>query len=163
MKPEIEKKFLIKTEPEGFDQLPRKILRQGYLMVSPSRQIRVRSILDPDPPGQPERYFFAAKDEGPGGRMETEFELLPAQFDALWPLTEGKRIEKERRYLHDPALGTFEIDLYLGRHSGLRVVEIEFPSREAAAAFQPPPWLGEEVTGRPEYSNTLLACPQAVE
>lgn len=155
MKPEIEKKFLIKSEPPGFDQLPRKILRQGYLMTTRSRQIRVRSISEQ---GQADRYFFAAKDEGPEGRMETEFELLPAQFEALWPLTEGRRVEKERRYLHDPARGTFEIDLYLGGHGGLRVVEIEFPSREAAASFQPPDWLGEEVTGRPEYSNTLLAC-----
>jgi adenylate cyclase len=40
---------------------------------------------------------------------------------------------------------------------GLVVAEIEFPSEEDAKAFQPPHWLGEEVTGDHRYMNETLA------
>jgi CYTH domain-containing protein len=154
MKREIEKKYLLAREPSGFENLPRKIIRQGYLAITPSRQIRVRAIVEPD--GK-ELYFFAVKDEGGSERIETEFEISRDQFDALWPLTQGLRIEKERRYLAD-AEGVFEIDLYLGRHAGLCIVEREFHSREEAEQFSPPDWIGAEVTGRREFSNTALAA-----
>ena len=83
-------------------------------------------------------------------------ELTPAQFDALWPATEGKRLEKTR---YDIPLGNrvVEIDVYGGRHNGLVVAEVEFDDEESAKNFQPPDWLGDDVTGDPRYSNQLLA------
>jgi CYTH domain-containing protein len=50
-----------------------------------------------------------------------------------------------------------EIDVYGGRHNGLVVAEVEFEDEESAKSFQPPDWLGEDVTGDPRYSNQLLA------
>jgi CYTH domain-containing protein len=35
---------------------------------------------------------------------------------------------------------------------------VEFDDEDSARAFQPPDWLGEDVTGRARYSNVLLAC-----
>ncbi|HZE12915.1 MAG TPA: hypothetical protein VE086_04085, partial [Chthoniobacterales bacterium] len=89
-------------------------------------------------------------------REEREVELTAEQFDALWPATEGKRLVKTR---HEIPFGqrTIEIDLYHERHEGLIVAEVEFDEEEAAKNFQPPDWLGDDVTGDPRYSNQLLA------
>ena len=51
----------------------------------------------------------------------------------------------------------FELDEFAGKLAGLRIVEVEFESREAAAAFTPPPWFGEEITDDPRYLNANLA------
>jgi CYTH domain-containing protein len=37
------------------------------------------------------------------------------------------------------------------------VVEVEFDSEPAAAAFTPPAWFGPEITGDSRYSNRVLA------
>jgi CYTH domain-containing protein len=89
-------------------------------------------------------------------REEREIHLNAEQFRTLWPATEGKRLVKTR---HEIPLGgrTVEIDVYHDRHEGLVVAEVEFDDEEEAKNFQPPDWLGEEVTGDPRYSNQLLA------
>jgi adenylate cyclase len=50
-----------------------------------------------------------------------------------------------------------EIDVYHERHEGLIVAEVEFDEEAAARNFEPPDWLGADVTGDPRYSNQLLA------
>lgn len=40
---------------------------------------------------------------------------------------------------------------------GLVLAEIEFPSREKSEKFEPPNWLGEEVTEDSRYKNQALA------
>jgi CYTH domain-containing protein len=52
---------------------------------------------------------------------------------------------------------TAEIDRYRGALAGLVTVEVEFESLEAAAAFEPPGWFGQEVTGDDRYANRRLA------
>ena len=44
-------------------------------------------------------------------RGEEEIELSSEQFDALWPLTEGSRVEKRRHYVEHEGL-TFEVDVF---------------------------------------------------
>jgi CYTH domain-containing protein len=89
-------------------------------------------------------------------RVEVERELGAEQFDALWPLTAGRRVEKTRSVV--PLDGArLEVDVFAGDLAGLVIGEVEFPSREAADAFAPPAWFGEEVTGRPEWGNPSLA------
>ena len=80
--------------------------------------------------------------------MEVERQLDADEAEALWPHTAGRRLEKRR---HRVPLGDVvaEVDVYGGALDGLLVVEVEFPSEAAAAAFVAPPWFGEEVTGRP--------------
>jgi CYTH domain-containing protein len=50
-----------------------------------------------------------------------------------------------------------EVDLFDGDLDGLAVVEVEFPDAGAAAAFEPPPWFGRELTGEGGWSNADLA------
>ena len=50
-----------------------------------------------------------------------------------------------------------ELDVYTGDLEGLVVAEVEFDSEEAAEAFAPPEWFGEDVTDDVRYKNQRLA------
>jgi adenylate cyclase len=90
-------------------------------------------------------------------REEAEVELEEAQFERLWPLTEGRRLRK-RRHAIGHGERTIELDVYEGELEGLLIAEVEFPSEEAASEFEPPGWFGEEVTGQEAYLNESLAA-----
>lgn len=149
MNREIERKFLVRKLPEHLAGFPHAEISQGYLAIAGGGvQVRLRKN------GATHSLTYK---RGIGNvREEREAELTPTQFDALWPATEGKRLVKTR---YDIPLGNLvvEIDVYGGRHEGLVVGEVEFGDEESAKNFQPPDWLGEDVTGDPRYSNQLLA------
>jgi adenylate cyclase len=94
-------------------------------------------------------------------RVEEEIEIEPERFERLWPLTEGRRIEKRRFEIAAGGGLTIELDVYAGDLAGLKVAEVEFPSSGDADAFTPPPWFGREVTDDPRYKNQRLACAGA--
>jgi len=146
---EIERKFLVRQLPADLANYRHNEIAQGYLVsLDDGLQVRLRTSGD--------RYSLTFK-RGPGNvREEREVELTPTQFDALWPATEGKRLVKTR---YEIPLGAriVEIDVYHERHEGLVVAEVEFDAEDEAKNFQPPDWLGEDVTGDPRYSNQLLA------
>jgi adenylate cyclase len=89
-------------------------------------------------------------------RAEIEIELSSEQLERLWPLTEGRRVRKRRYLVPEPA-GTFELDVYEGRHAGLRTAEIELEDEAAVERVELPGWLGPELTGEPGYENRSLA------
>jgi adenylate cyclase len=146
---EIERKFLVRKLPNDLTSYPSKEISQGYLVsMDDGLQVRLRK--------SGERYALTFKRGAGSVREEREVELTAKQFDALWPATEGKRLQKIR---YEIPLGDriVEIDVYHGRHEGLVVAEVEFDEEEAAKNFRPPEWLGDDVTGNPRYSNQLLA------
>ncbi|MET0730843.1 MAG: CYTH domain-containing protein [Solirubrobacterales bacterium] len=152
--PEIERKFLVTALPDGLGE--GEAIDQGYLAIAPDGvETRIR------------RRAGAATltvKSGPAmTRVEEEIPLEAARFDALWPLTEGRRLEKVRHLIGLERGLTAELDVYGGVLAGLLTAEIEFPSEAAARDFSPPPWLGEEVTGDATYANqnlaTLTAAP----
>lgn len=146
---EIERKFLLRKMPDGLTSYPSNEISQGYLVsLDDGTQVRLRR--------SGERYSLTFKRGAGNVREEREVELTGAQFDTLWPGTEGKRLVKTR---YEIPLGgrVVEIDVYHDRHQGLVVAEVEFDDENAAKNFQPPGWLGEDVTGDPRYSNQLLA------
>jgi adenylate cyclase len=146
---EIERKFLVRQLPADLAAYPSAKISQGYLVsLDDGLQVRLRKAGD--------RYSLTYKRGAGNVREEREVELSAEQFEALWPATEGKRLVKTR---YEIPLGerTVEIDLYHDRHEGLVVAEVEFDEEEAAKNFQPPDWLGDDVTGDPRYSNQLLA------
>jgi CYTH domain-containing protein len=146
---EIERKFLVRKLPDNLTSYPSKEIAQGYLVsLEDGLQVRLRQ--------SGERYWLTFKRGAGNVREEREVELNREQFEALWPATEGKRLVKTRSEI---PFGDriVEIDVYHDRHEGLIVAEVEFDEEEAAKNFQPPDWLGEDVTGDPRYSNQLLA------
>jgi CYTH domain-containing protein len=50
-----------------------------------------------------------------------------------------------------------EVDVYEGDLEGLIVAEVEFDSEERARGFEPPAWLGDDVTGDERFLNENLA------
>lgn len=146
---EIERKFLVRELPKDLTSYPSAELSQGYLVsLDDGLQVRLRK--------SGEHYWLAYKRGTGNVREERELELTREQFDVLWPATEGKRLVKTR---YEIPLGerVVEIDVYHAKHEGLVVAEVEFDDEKAAQNFQPPDWLGNDVTGDPRYSNQLLA------
>ena len=66
-------------------------------------------------------------------------------------------IEKTRYYIPCETY-TIELDIYKGKHNGLVVAEIEFPSEDEAKALVLPTWLGKEITYDVSFRNKILAC-----
>jgi CYTH domain-containing protein len=144
---EIERKFRVERMPEAPGAgVP---LRQAYLAVDGDVELRVRS--------QGEAHVLTVKGGRGIERTEIELAIDERQFDELWALAGDRHLEKTR-YRVPVGDATAELDLYEGRLSGLAVVEVEFGSREQADGFVPPPWFGDELTGRPGWSNAELAA-----
>lgn len=147
---EIERKFLVRELPHDLEKFAHCEIEQGYLAITHGgTQVRLRR--------RGEAHTLAYKRGGGNAREEREVQLTREQFEQIWPGTEGKRLTKTR---YDVPLGalTVEIDIYSGRHTGIIVAEVEFNDEAAARDFQPPRWLGQDVTHDPRYSNQLLAC-----
>ena len=145
---EIERKFLLDGLPPTMRFARREPIRQGYVALDDDTEVRVRIT--------PDGAVLTIKSGRGAVRTEEEIALDTRQGDALWELTEGRRIQKTRRRVRvDGAV--VEVDEYGGALDGLVVAEVEFADEEASRAFQAPSWLGREVTGDERYSNRNLA------
>lgn len=156
---ERERKFLVDEVPQHALDATAVALRQGYL-----------STVRADGAGETSggHHSIRVRDAGPAGctltfkagagaeRTELEWPIQRREFDAAWPHTEGRRIEKTRRRIpHGDHV--IELDVFGGSLDGLVVAEVEFASAEALAAFEPPAWFGREVTDDGRYTNAALA------
>jgi adenylate cyclase len=151
---EIERKFLVPEPPSDLARWPSTAIEQGYLAIaSDGTEVRLRRR-DGD-------AALTVKSAGARSRVEEEIAIDPGRFERLWPLTEGRRIEKTRYEIPAGDGLVIELDLYTGDLEGLVVAEVEFGSEEDADAFAPPPWLGRDVTDDPRYKNQRLACDGA--
>jgi adenylate cyclase len=144
---EIERKFVVSRVPD-LSVADGDEIEQGYLAIGSEGEVRVRRKGD--------KLLLTAKRGSGLSREEAEVEIDQASFDRLWSLTEGRRLAKRRHLVSDGALQV-EVDVYRGDLEGLVVAEVEFPSEEDAKAFDPPDWMGEEVTGDHRYLNETLA------
>ena len=145
---EIERKFLLVDDP-GLAEAESRRIEQGYLAITEDgTEVRLRWR-------NGDRVLTIKHGSG-RDRIEEEFDVSDKQFDALWPLTEDVRIEKVRHLVREGGL-TFEVDVFGGRLEGLVLAEVEFESDEQADRFDPPGWLGREVTGDQRYLNENLA------
>ncbi len=146
---EIERKFLVNELPSNLEKYECRRIEQGYLAVegngTQARLRRAGTICS-----------LTVKRGGGTARHEWEIELSESQFQTLWPATEGRRLRKTR---YDVPFENFtiEVDIYDGHHKGLIVAEVEFDDEDQCRHFQPPEWLGEDVSGKPSYSNIKLA------
>ena len=154
---EIEKKFRLAYLPDDLEQYPCRIIEQAYLNSKPTVRVR-RSNED---------YILTLKDkqgvaelqiEGAGiVNREIEISLTKEAYDHLKSKADGYVIEK-KRYLIPLQDGLVaELDVFGGRLNGLYFAEVEFPDVETARKFQPPVWIGREVSEDPRYRNTVLS------
>lgn len=147
---ERERKFLVDPDTVVDDMGEGVTLEQGYVALDGTTAVRVRRI------GGSEGVLTLKAGTG-ATRTEVEWGVDDAQFAALWPLTEGRRLVKTR---HDVAVGawTATLDVFGDALAGLRLVEVEFADDAAMVAFVPPAWFGREVTDDGRYTNASLAA-----
>jgi CYTH domain-containing protein len=145
---EIERKFLLDGLPPALAFARRTAMLQGYLALDGDTEVRVR------------RTAAGAKltiKHGAGEvRVEEEMVLDSRQADALWELTNGRRLQKSRREMRVEGVSV-SVDEYAGALDGLIVAEVEFDDEDASAAFTPPAWFGREVTDDARYKNRSLS------
>lgn len=145
---EIERKFLLdRVPPETADVEPTDIA-QGYLAIDADAEVRIRVRGD-------DRVLTVKRGRGEV-RREISVPLTDEQFEALWPLTAGRQVEKRRWVIPQGEL-QLEVDVFGGHLEGLIVAEVEFPSEAASRGFVPPDWFGREVTDDAHFRNAALA------
>jgi CYTH domain-containing protein len=147
---EIERKFRLHREPEWLCDCRSTRIEQGYLAIEGGggAEVRLRRR-------DGEKLLTVKRGSGLT-RTEEEIELRSEQFEALWPLTEGRRVEKVRSLVPSES-GEIEVDVFEVALAGMITAEMEFDSEAASDAFESPDWLGIEVTGDERYANETLA------
>lgn len=148
MATETERKFLVKSE---FRHLAVKEIEiiQSYLVIDPDKTIRLRIADD--------KAFLTIKSRPKKNlitRNEWEVQIPLSDGEEMMHICIPGRIVKTR-YLVPSGKHTFEIDVFHEKNEGLIVAEIELTSDDEY--FDKPSWLGEEVTGMPQYYNANLA------
>jgi len=149
---EIERKFMVAEVPTPDRLGPGVQIRQGYIAEDDPVNVRVR-ITDM-------KSTLTVKAGSGLARTEVDVEISAEQAEALWLHTLGRRLDKTRHRVtveDGEAHHVAEVDVYAGSLAGLCVVEVEFGSEAAAAAFTPPAWFGEELTETPGWTNASLA------
>ena len=143
---EIERKYLIDRLPTNLDCFPSRHIQQGYLCTSPVIRIRKDG----------EHFVLTYKSSGLLAREEYNLPLTKEAYRHLLPKADGILIEKNRFCI--PLAGglTIELDVFEGKLAPLVLAEVEFPDKESALSFSPPPWFGKDVTFSGEYQNSRL-------
>ncbi|MBQ7996703.1 MAG: CYTH domain-containing protein [Paludibacteraceae bacterium] len=150
---EIERKFLVRSEEFKLQAVSSYEIIQGYLCKEPGKTIRIR-IRDT-------RAFLTIKSsrlrEGLA-KFEWEKEIDIADAKELMHLCLPGEIHKTRYIVPAPpyegAERCWEVDVFHGRLEGLVLAEIELGNEDEP--FVRPEWLGEEVTGQPQYYNANM-------
>jgi CYTH domain-containing protein len=148
MAQEIERKFLVDVRPPDLDRHPSGRVEQGYVAIDDRAEVRVRRRGD--------KLRLTVKSAPARTRVEEELELDEAGFESLWSLSDGRRIDKTRYEIPHEGV-TVELDVYHGDLDGLMTAEVEFGSEADSDAWEPPDWLGPEITGDARYANQALA------
>lgn len=146
MAKEIEHKYLVKND--GYKEMASSVkeIRQGYLSRCPERVVRVRTV---DGEG-----FLTVKGKNIGDtRLEFEYAIPYKDALEMLSLCEGRVIEK-KRYIVEYEGHLWEVDEFGGDLSPLATAEIELSSSDEPYAI--PDFVGENVTGKPEYYNSSL-------
>jgi adenylate cyclase len=145
---ETERKFLVKGKFRHL-AVSKIEITQCYLLKDRDKTIRLRIAGD--------EGILTIKSSAPEGTITRgEWEFPVSLVDALdiFSLCLPGKIVKTR-YMIPSGGHTFEVDVFHDKNEGLVIAELELESDDEE--FEKPEWLGEEVTGRPEYFNSSLA------
>lgn len=149
MATEIERKFLVTDRSFADCATERLDIRQAYLSSDPDATVRLRIC--------GEKAWLTVKSRNHGAeRGEWEYPIPVA--DALEMIqSSGRPCLHKTRHIIPAADGLrWEVDEFHNPCPGLVVAEIELPA--ADTPFAHPAWLGREVTGDPQYYNSVIAA-----
>ena len=144
---EIERKFLVKGEFMHLAIKEIKIL-QSYLSIDIEKTVRLRIADD--------KAFISIKSRAQNNSIiRDEWEIpvpVPEALEMMKICLPGKIIKT--RYLVPFGCHIYEVDVFHDKNEGLIIAELELLSE--TEQFEKPDWLGEEVTGKPQYYNANL-------
>lgn len=144
---EIERKFLLKNDNWKKSVSHSIHIKQGYISTNPLSVVRIR-ITD-------SKAFLTLKGKGSGiSRPEYEYEIPTQDAEEMYNLFCSDSGLVKIRHIVEYKSHKFEIDEFEGRHKGLIFAEVELNSENEKIDF--PDWIGEEVTGNPQYFNSNL-------
>ena len=144
---EIERKYLIIHIPFDIAGYPFHQIEQAYLSTAPV--VRVRQ--------EDDTYYLTYKSKGLMAREEYNLPLTKEAYEHLKTKADGIVISKIRYVIPEKDGLSIELDVFKAPYEGLLLAEVEFPNEEAAHAYQPPKWFGEDVTYSAEYHNSTLS------
>ena len=144
---EIERKFFVRTLPDGLEDCVKHHMIQAYISTNPT--IRIRKSDD--------EYYFTFKGAGFVKKTEFEHPLTKEQFYSLLGKKEGNIIEKTRYIIPLDNELRAELDIYEGSLAGFMNVEVEFPDMKSAGEFVPPVWFGDDISLDRRFSNASLS------
>ncbi len=145
---EIEKKYTIKRLPHNLESYKYHIIEQAYLNTDPV--VRVRK--------EDDSYYLTYKGKGLLAREEYNLPLNEQSYYHLREKADGNIISKKRYLIPiDQSSLTVELDIFDAPFAPLIIAEVEFPSLEAAEAFQPLDWFLEDVSTERCYHNSNLS------
>ena len=144
---EIERKFLVKGEFRHLSVREINVI-QTYLSIDDHKTIRLRIADD--------KAYLTVKggaEENSITRSEWDIQI-PVQdaMDMMRLCLPGKIVKT--RYLIPHGKHTYEVDVFHDLNDGLIIAELELESENEN--YEKTDWLGEEVTGSPEYYNANL-------
>jgi CYTH domain-containing protein len=148
---EIERKFLLNALPVPPETPEVLEIDQGWL---PGKDIkeRIRRVQ-----ANGASHYVRTIKMGQGiRRTEVEEPITESLFQALWPLTEGRRIRKIRRRIPDGER-TWEVDEFLDRDLVVAEVELSDVTEEVVLPEWLAPTVVRDVTDEPGYTNYELA------
>ncbi|MBI9088701.1 MAG: CYTH domain-containing protein [Desulfobacterium sp.] len=148
---EIERKFLLKNDAWKKSDAKPLVLKQGYIKNSKESVVRIRT--------SGSTGFITVKGRTRNAkRLEYEYEIPVKDAEEMLDKLCDKPLVEKKRYTIDHGGFQWSVDQFLGANLGLVVAEIELETEEQA--FEPPSWIGKEVTEDPRYFNSnLIASP----
>ncbi|WP_026379004.1 CYTH domain-containing protein [Afifella pfennigii] len=144
---EIERKYLVADASWRQAVSDTHDIRQGYLCNDETASLRVRIL-------NGEHAYLTVKTGRGVVRDEYEYAIPLEDGTELMAKCAHRLIEKKRHLIRRGDLA-FEVDVFSGANEGLVLAEVELADEKQT--FEPPPWLGEEVTGDGRYTNASLA------
>ena len=144
---EIERKYLIDTLPEDYQDYPCRHIEQAYLNTDPVIRIRKDN----------NKYELTYKSKGLMAREEYNLPLDEASYQHLLTKIDGRLIRKKRYMIPFNDSLTIELDVFEDDLAPLLLAEVEFPTEDAANAYTAPDWFGEDVTYSTKYHNSTMS------
>ena len=147
---EIERKWRIAKLPDDLSVYECIDMEQAYLNEHPTVRIRREN----------DSYYLTYKGISDNDISHTEYNLPLTReaFEHMLPKCDGRIIRKKRYRIPLDETALFaELDLFGEPFAPLAIVEVEFPSLEAADSFTPPSWFGEDVSHDRRFKNAVLA------
>ena len=149
---EHERRFVPKLDklPFDFRDYPMSEIFQGYLEDGVGTRVRCESKK-----GEGHIFTRTVKTGEGVSRREEENEITSDEFNDIW-----NRISctlKKFRYFIPYNGFEVQLNIFSGTLEGYIQIEVEFASGDEALLFQPPAWLGPEVTDDKRHRNYSLA------